>query len=164
MVTTRSAANTAHNNEWFERVARGGFAASGVLHVFLAWIVLMLAFGQAGSADQSGALAALSALVPAMRSYIVRQVSGPRCASSMKDKSPSESIRDFNGQVQLLNRQGTDYKEISPEESTPLKDEGPSKLVEFWQSARSKKVLEALRWLNHGNRDLPDDKRFWTGG
>lgn len=61
MVSTRNAATTAHNNEWFERVARGGYAASGVLHLFLAWIVLMLAFGQAGSADQSGALAALSA-------------------------------------------------------------------------------------------------------
>jgi Domain of Unknown Function (DUF1206) len=61
MVDTRSAATTVHDNEWFERVARGGFAASGVLHLLLAWIVLMLAFGQAGSADQSGALAALSA-------------------------------------------------------------------------------------------------------
>lgn len=61
MVDTRGAATKVHDNEWFERVARGGFAASGVLHLLLAWIVLMLAFGQAGNADQSGALAALGA-------------------------------------------------------------------------------------------------------
>jgi Domain of Unknown Function (DUF1206) len=61
MVDTRSAASTAQNNVWFERVARGGFAASGVLHLLIAWIVLMLAFGKAGNADQSGALAALAA-------------------------------------------------------------------------------------------------------
>jgi len=32
----------------------------------------------------------------------------------------------------------------------------------FWQSPRSKQVLEALRWLNHGNRNLPDNMRFWS--
>jgi hypothetical protein len=32
----------------------------------------------------------------------------------------------------------------------------------FWQSKRSKEVLNALKWLNHGNRNLPDDQRFWT--
>jgi Domain of Unknown Function (DUF1206) len=61
MVDTRAAASTAKDNVWFERVARGGFAASGVLHLLIAWIVLMLAFGQAGNADQSGALATLGA-------------------------------------------------------------------------------------------------------
>lgn len=61
MVDTKAAARTARGNEWFERVARAGFAASGVLHLFIAWIVLRLAFGSAGNADQSGALAALSA-------------------------------------------------------------------------------------------------------
>lgn len=61
MVDTRAAAASAHDNAWFENVARGGFAASGVLHLLVAWIVLRLAFGVAGNADQSGALAALSA-------------------------------------------------------------------------------------------------------
>ena len=61
MVDTRAAAETAHDNAWFERVARAGFAASGVLHILVAWIVLRLAFGDAGSADQSGALGALLA-------------------------------------------------------------------------------------------------------
>jgi hypothetical protein len=61
MVDTRAAAAGAHDNAWFENVARGGFAASGVLHLLVAWIIVRLAFGDAGNADQSGALAALSA-------------------------------------------------------------------------------------------------------
>ena len=61
MVGTRAATARAHDNAWFENLARGGFAASGVLHLLVAWIVLRLALGDPGSADQSGALAALSA-------------------------------------------------------------------------------------------------------
>lgn len=60
MVDTRSAASTAQDNVWFEKAARAGFAASGLLHLLIAWIVLNLAFGSGGSADQSGALATLS--------------------------------------------------------------------------------------------------------
>lgn len=61
MVDTRSAAATAHDNVWFERAARAGFAASGVLHLLIAFIVARLAVGAGGNADQSGALAALAA-------------------------------------------------------------------------------------------------------
>jgi hypothetical protein len=51
---------------------------------------------------------------------------------------------------------------ISPDEAEPAKDAGAWERHLFWQSARSKQVLEALRWLRHGNRDLPDSQRFWT--
>lgn len=61
MVDTRATANNVHDNAWFERVARGGFAASGVLHVLIAFIVAQLALGTGGNADQSGALATLAA-------------------------------------------------------------------------------------------------------
>ena len=61
MVETRSAAVTAHDNAWFERVARAGFAASGLLHLLIAFIVARLALGGGGNADQCGALAALAA-------------------------------------------------------------------------------------------------------
>lgn len=41
--------------------ARLGYAASGVLHLVLAWLALQLAFGgNGGQADQTGALAALA--------------------------------------------------------------------------------------------------------
>lgn len=61
MVDTRSAAESAHDNVWFERAARAGFAVSGVLHLLIAFIVARLALGDGGNADQSGALAALAA-------------------------------------------------------------------------------------------------------
>jgi hypothetical protein len=61
MVDTRSAASTAHGNVWFERVAQAGFAASGLLHLLIAFIVARLALGDGGNADQSGALATLAA-------------------------------------------------------------------------------------------------------
>jgi hypothetical protein len=61
MVDTRSAAATAHDNVWFKRAAQGGYAVSGLLHLLIAWIVLQLALGDGGSADQSGALATLAA-------------------------------------------------------------------------------------------------------
>lgn len=61
MVDTRSAAATAHDNVWFERAAQAGYAASGLLHLLIAFIVARLALGSGGNADQSGALAALAA-------------------------------------------------------------------------------------------------------
>jgi len=44
----------------FEYGARAGYVTSAVLHVLIAFIVLRLAFGSAGNADQSGALAELA--------------------------------------------------------------------------------------------------------
>lgn len=61
MVDTRSAAATAHDNVWFERAARAGYAAGGLLHLLIAFIVARLALGGGGNADKSGALAALAA-------------------------------------------------------------------------------------------------------
>lgn len=61
MVDTRATAVNVHDNAWFERVARGGFAASGLVHLLIAFIVARLALGTGGNADQSGALATLAA-------------------------------------------------------------------------------------------------------
>jgi hypothetical protein len=44
----------------FENAARAGYAVSGVLHLLIAYIVVLLAFGVGGNADQSGALATLA--------------------------------------------------------------------------------------------------------
>ena len=52
-------ADRATDSNTFENTARVGFAASGVLHLLLAYIVLRIALGAGGNADQSGALAAL---------------------------------------------------------------------------------------------------------
>lgn len=50
----------ATDSKAFEYTARAGFAASGVLHLVVAFIILRLAFGSGGNADQSGALATLA--------------------------------------------------------------------------------------------------------
>jgi len=58
--SVRSMAGKATNSDAFEYAARAGFAVSGLLHLVVAYIVLRLAFGSGGNADQSGALATLS--------------------------------------------------------------------------------------------------------
>jgi hypothetical protein len=50
----------ATDNGAFQYAARAGFAVSGVLHLLLGYIVLRLALGTGGNADQSGALATLA--------------------------------------------------------------------------------------------------------
>ena len=55
------AADRATDSNAFEYTARVGFAASGVLHLLLGYIVLRIALGTGGgNADKSGALAALA--------------------------------------------------------------------------------------------------------
>lgn len=50
------AVRQATDSDWFERSARAGHVVSGLLHLLIAYIVLRLAFGGRGDADQSGAL------------------------------------------------------------------------------------------------------------
>jgi hypothetical protein len=50
----------ATNSNAFEYAARAGYSISGVLHLLVAFIVLRIALGSGGSADQSGALATLA--------------------------------------------------------------------------------------------------------
>jgi hypothetical protein len=50
----------ATDNTAFEYTARAGFATSGVLHLIVAYIILRIAIGSGGSADQSGVLATLA--------------------------------------------------------------------------------------------------------
>jgi uncharacterized protein DUF1206 len=58
--SVRGMAGKATDNDLFEYAARAGFAVSGLLHLVVAYIVLRLAFGSGGNADQSGALATLA--------------------------------------------------------------------------------------------------------
>ena len=53
-------AGRATDSNAFEYAARAGFAVSGVLHLLVAFIILRIAFGSGGNADQSGALATLA--------------------------------------------------------------------------------------------------------
>lgn len=57
--TTAGTTSTARSPA-FEKIARVGQAASGVVHLLIGYIVIRLAVGDAGTADQSGALATLA--------------------------------------------------------------------------------------------------------
>ncbi|HEV7195957.1 MAG TPA: DUF1206 domain-containing protein [Pedococcus sp.] len=55
-------ASRASDHPALEAAARAGYAVSGLLHLLIGWIALQVAFGSVSkSADQSGALSALSA-------------------------------------------------------------------------------------------------------
>lgn len=53
-------ADRATDSDAFEYTARAGFAVSGVLHLLVGYLILRIAFGSGGNADQSGALATLA--------------------------------------------------------------------------------------------------------
>ena len=56
----RSAARQVEASPLVRALARGGYAASGAVHVLIGLLVLTLAFGGSGEADQSGALRAIA--------------------------------------------------------------------------------------------------------
>ena len=58
--SVHGAVDKATDSKAFEYAARAGFAVSGVLHLLIAFIVLRIAFGSGGNADQSGALATIA--------------------------------------------------------------------------------------------------------
>jgi hypothetical protein len=103
----------------------------------------------------------LPPLATAIRGYLTNHLSGPRCTDHLAAQGKlTAAAQAFNMLIRPLGL--TDVKPISVDEDTPSKIEPAYRLDEFWQSPRSKQVLEELRWLTHGNRDLPGDKRFWT--
>jgi hypothetical protein len=55
------AARRAQNSGAVRMLARGGYVASGVLHILVAWLAVQLALGESsGQADQSGAFSAIA--------------------------------------------------------------------------------------------------------
>lgn len=60
MSTAQELVNRATDSDAFQLAARAGYVVSGVLHILIGYIVLRIAVGSGGSADQSGALATLA--------------------------------------------------------------------------------------------------------
>lgn len=94
-----------------------------------------------------------SALLRGLQGYLATHLSGPRCTPN--GKSGAELGKAFN----VL---AGEKAALAPEQMRPASDAGAWDDGDFWESARSKAVMAELRWLTHGNRDLPGDKRFWT--
>jgi Domain of Unknown Function (DUF1206) len=58
--TSSMTATELAQNSLFERFARAGYVVSGLLHLIIGYLAIGVAFGEGGTADQSGALAALA--------------------------------------------------------------------------------------------------------
>ncbi|KWX57038.1 DUF1206 domain-containing protein [Mycobacterium sp. NAZ190054] len=57
----KGAVNQATESRTVEWIARAGYPVSGLLHLLIAYIIVRIAFGFSGEADQTGALATLAA-------------------------------------------------------------------------------------------------------
>jgi hypothetical protein len=101
-------------------------------------------------------------LLPALRAYILKHVAGPRCSEDIRPGQLPRVVNDFNYLASALDPAGSRYRPISPDELRASSDAGTYARHSWWESARSKQVIGALQWLNHGNRDLPGNSRFFT--
>jgi hypothetical protein len=104
-----------------------------------------------------------SVLLPALRPYIVRHASQHRCTENMPPKGQlSQSAEQFNRLVTKFDSTETRYKRISAEEAKPSGDDGTYDKHLIGQSPQSEAVMEALRWLTHGNRERNGKVLNWT--
>lgn len=104
--------------------------------------------------------AAAAMFLPALRSYIVRQVSGPRCSDTIKPGKLPTSVTGFNTLALKMDPGSLSLKPITEDEAKPGKDEGTfRKDLPFGSSTRSKQVLMALKRLDHGDTN---PARRWT--
>ena len=101
-------------------------------------------------------------LVPALRAYILKHVAGPRCSEDFRIGQLPRVVNDFNYLVSALDPAGSRYRPISSDELRASTDAGTYPRQSWWVSDRSKQVIQALQWLNHGNRNLPGNSRFFT--
>ena len=98
----------------------------------------------------------------AFREYVVAHLRGVRCGPRWPFRKPEEpeAVARFNSFVNI--HTDLNLKPIDAAALEPSRVDESAKLEEFWQSEKSKRLLDEMRWLNHGNRKLPDAQRFWT--
>jgi hypothetical protein len=89
-------------------------------------------------------------LLPALRSYIVRHVSGNRCSDNIPNKGKLPlSVAQFNSLARGYDPEGSRYKPISMEEAEPSGVAGDFLREPAKESAVSKAITEDMRWLTH---------------
>lgn len=103
------AVDRATDSPWFERVARAGHAVSGLLHLLIAYIIVRLAFGDEGNADQSGALGIFAGnpggrLVLWIAAVAFVGLALWRIADAIVGPHPTESGRENDGAQDWLDR------------------------------------------------------------
>lgn len=102
-------------------------------------------------------------LLPALRSYIVRHVKARRCTDNMPAAGRiAKSAEQFNSLAAKLDPTESRYKRIAAEEAKPEGDDGTYRQNLTGHSKQSQAVLDALRWLTHGNRVRDGKVLRWT--
>jgi hypothetical protein len=98
----------------------------------------------------------------AFREYVVSHLHGMRCGSrgSAGKAEEAEAVARFNRFA--ADHEDLNLRAIDAAALEPSRVEERAAPEEFWKSEKSKRLLEELRWLTHGNRKLPDSQRFWT--
>jgi len=110
----------------------------------------------------------LTALLRGLHGYISAHLAGPRCTISIERMIKTEKGKFSKLAVQFMalaieaGKQSPDAASVAIGRLQPERDAGKWDDGDFWKSTRSKEVLNDLKWLNHGNRNLPDNQRFWT--
>jgi len=88
--------------------------------------------------------------MPALRAYIVRHVSGPRCSDHIKAGELPEAVQQFNKLISRIDPAATQFHPISAEESAPSKDDGTYPPMTLGQSAHFKQILAAEGAIGQG--------------
>ncbi|GAY16049.1 DUF1206 domain-containing protein [Mycobacterium sp. shizuoka-1] len=103
------AVRAATDSRAFEVAARAGYSISGILHLVIAYIIVRLAFGSGGNADQSGALATLAAqpggsVVLWLAAAGLIALALWRVAETVLGSHPSEPGHEHDGASDLFDR------------------------------------------------------------
>lgn len=97
----------------------------------------------------------LDPLLTGLRAYVAAHLTGMRCRPNL---AVGEGMwRAFNELAK-----GTEVPKLSEEQRKPEGDAGAWEEVDYWRSEKAREVLADGQWLNHGNRGLTGEKRFWT--
>lgn len=87
-------------------------------------------------------------LVEAYRTYLVNQLSGPRCAdtaSKQQQELESDLVSHFNEKLRSISY--TKIPAIGEDEIKPVKREGSARNDAYWTSAKSKSILVRVKKL-----------------
>lgn len=98
----------------------------------------------------------------AARTYLVRHLGAARCADSVDPAGlgsrVGEVVRYFNETfLKEMRASGAQLRPITPEEATPSRVEGRAEVFVYWQTPRTKKLLDDLRRLRFGSEEQQEE-------